>query len=143
MLAQKRKMRLLIPSIIMCLACFSKNGFSQNAGTQKLYVKVGNTSVPANHRLPIHCTIEQILANPVLLPQAPDCEVTGFTISFCEAGSLFKGPFKTAGAAIRKEQIALLRGYKANELKRIFIEDIHVKYQGKEMDAESVLLYCD
>jgi hypothetical protein len=136
----KGKMLVLLPLAFASILCFSQNSFSQKAANGEPVVILGNYSNLSNH-----ASTEEIIADPILRCTDANCEIVRFSASILcsdEEKDPFHGPFTITGAKIPKQVIDLLKEHKGNK-GRVFLEDIYVKIDGKEVKANSIVLRYD
>jgi hypothetical protein len=138
----KIKLLVFILVVIISMICFSKNSYSQN--NQHKYVVllhpfgIKDTSIH-------YITYDQILANPVLNYNQPNCEITEYTISFLPKGKDFRGPFTIKGSPkIQGIPLNIFKELKEskNEHTRIFIEGIHMNYNGESLNTRPITMVC-
>jgi len=72
-----------------------------------------------------------ILATPRLTTTYPDCEIASYSISFEPDSGEYFGPFIVKGPAIPENQVNYLREF-TNRSVRIFIDELHLNYKGKD-----------
>jgi hypothetical protein len=123
-----------IPALLLsALLCTTYTVVAQNKTVKsKPNVRLANES---NKNI----QVKTLLANPKMVSAKSSCEVTSFTISFLPEGGEIFGPFKTEGASIMEKQIGYIKAH-ANENVKIFIEDIHMSCNGKDVTEQSIVV---
>ena len=88
-------------------------------------------------------TWKQVLANTKLTCAEPGCRVTGFTISFLPKGMEYRGPYITKDRAdLKEETVELLKKELVGNARcRVFIEAIHVSYNGVDIKLPKPLMF--
>lgn len=92
--------------------------------------------------LKANITVDQMLANPVMLCREPNCEIEEFTISFLPEGKDFIGPYTIKGSPrVQEAPLKVLRRIKEDGDKkvRVFIENIKVKHDGVEENLSPIV----
>ena len=108
-------------------------------------VRLGNIDTSRNIRL---ITRAEILANPRLICTEPDCTITDFQISIAlknekkQRDEAFIGPINGKGTELPGQIINLVKKYEDMNV-TIYIENIHVKYNGKVVAVNPVILGYD
>lgn len=113
---------LIITHILHCSA--------QQAKQAKQFVRLGKATPQATTR-------EQILADPRIFIDKPDCEIIGFTFGMFPKGHDFIGPFKVKGAELTPEIIKLLQDLEDPQ-GSVFIENITAKCDGMTRTLTSI-----
>jgi hypothetical protein len=140
----KSKMLVLLPLAFACVLCFSKNSFSQNA-KEKYPIVTGFGVSNANMERPIKAlatTYDKVFANPKLICNEPNCEVTEFDFSYLPKGKDYQGPYHITGAALSQQVLGFFKTDSLNPKTRIFIENITVRRNGKEEKTASLIMVC-
>jgi hypothetical protein len=85
---------------------------------------------------------DEILANPKVVCDMPNCEVTHFTVSIIPRGADLYGPFSTNGHELNeKVKSGLLELREAKNKAKIIFEDIQVNNNGKNETITGAMIY--
>jgi hypothetical protein len=134
----KNKMFFCALLLVAGMAC-SVEGYAQTAVATVPKVKAfGIADIgPAKH-----VTYAHMLSYPVIECAEENCQVTGFTISFLPEGKDFRGPFAIKGSnKVQGVPFDYLNELNGSDIlrTRIFIESIHVRRNGKDEMARSIV----
>ncbi len=106
------------------LICIATNSLAQQKPGRKVPIQLAHSdSMKIPHK--------KIMEDPTLTTKEPDCEVTGFTITFIPIGGYLSGPYKTSGNKIQGNQLSYLKEFTNMNIKIVF-EDIQLKCKGKD-----------
>jgi len=127
--ASRTKMLVFIPLALVCMICFSKNVFSQkNSGSDPFLLAFGNKNLGINRT-----TLNDVLANPSIYVNQPGYEILDFSIYLLPAGKDLVGPYKIKGNTVDGTALDKIKELSKTDTGngRIFIDDVHVKHNGK------------
>ena len=131
---------LIYPLLAAGIISFSQGSFAQKQPDKSMPI-IQLTNVKTDNNMRLKITKDQVMADPNIRCKLAGCEVKDFTISFAPSGEGIHGPYKTAGSKIKEEQLAFLRESHNPEIK-IFIEDVHLKNNGKDITTKPLILIC-
>lgn len=139
-------MKPLFLYLIVLLSIHSEYSWSQN--NQWLHkVRLGNikttkTTYNKYAGQESAATYDQILANPKIICDMPDCIVTHYNISIIPPGQDIYGPYSTNRDELSEKNIELIRNWKDTKKKlKIVIEDIHIAFNGIDEPLKGALFY--
>ena len=142
-----KKISIRLPLILVCVLCFHISSFAQSTAAKSQPVvtlakmDAGSSSQPV-------MTVAQILAEPKLKCNQPNCEIIGFQVSTLSKNTgadsakekmKYSTPISCTGANLPARIIDLLNGFTGREGK-LFIENIYVMYKNEKIHVKPVIL---
>jgi len=132
------------PLLLVLILLFGAPAEAQRLRHDSNYVQqhypIANCKVKlANINSPHMATAQQILADPRLTPDDPNCRVVSFDFSMPQKGKDIVGPFTAKDDFLTMEMKEVVKQFNANS--RIFIERIKLLCNGDTFFATPVLIY--